>query len=230
MTPEKLEILKDYAIEECEQACEVFGINMSAAITCGKPEGTGSLLVDCSAGMKPREGEYMIRRVRISSMDPLAKLLKAQGAPMVPESGDDQANPRTWVVEFPVKCSKNALFKDDLTALEQLEWYRKVQGNWCEHNQSCTIRVGDDEWFDVGAKVYEMRDEIVAVSFLPDDGGNYPLLPEEAITEEEYRKRKEAFPKINYADLSRFEEASDKNDDMELGPAACTGDRCSIND
>jgi len=146
MSDEKLEILKNYVLRETDKACKAFDINMSAAVTCGKPEGTGSLLVGCNAGMKPDEGEYMVRRVRVNAIDPLCKLMRAQGATMVPDN-DDQAklnagefsidDVRTWVVEFPVKRPKNAIFKKDFSAQAQLEWYRKVQKNWCEHNQSC---------------------------------------------------------------------------------------------
>lgn len=234
MTEEKLGILKEYVLRENVKACKAFDINTSTAVTCGKPEGTGSLLVGCNAGMKPDEGEYVVRRVRINSIDPLCKLMRTQGATMVPDN-DDQAklnaggfttdDVRTWVVEFPVKRPKNAIFKKDFSASDQLAWYRKVQKNWCEHNQSCTITIPDGQWSKMQAEVWAARKELVAVSFLPEDGGKYSLLPEEVISEDEYKERKAQFPKIDYEQLVQFETEDETTGEQEY---ACMGGSCEI--
>lgn len=137
MTEEKLEILRDHAIKTAKKASKALGINTSVSITTGKPSGTVSQLVDAASGCHPRYARYYLRRVRISDTDPLYRMMKAQGVPFEPEVGQDPKNPDTWVVSFPVKAPKNSITRDQVTAIEQLEHYLKIQENWCEHNQSC---------------------------------------------------------------------------------------------
>lgn len=255
MTPEKLAILKQFAIKTARKACKSLGINMSVAITTGKPSGTVSQLVDCASGAHPRYSPFYIRRYRISSNDPLYRMMVAQGIQFSPENGEgpervekerqeyvargfsrEEANilvpdwtpesVNTWVVSFPIKSPDGAITRDQVSAIDQLEWYLKVQKNWCEHNQSITVYVRDDEWMKVGDWVYNHFDDLVGVSFLPYDGGRYQQAPYEEITEEQYNKLAAAFPEIDYSQLSQFE-----LDDNTTGAQAlaCTAGACEIN-
>lgn len=225
LTEEKLQILKEYAIKTAKQASNKLNINMSVAITCTKPSGTVSTLVDSSSGCHPRYDKFYYRRVRISATDPLYKMMKSQGVKFDPEVGQNSKDADTWIVTFPCKAPKNAITRHDMTAIEQLEWYKKIQNNWCEHSTSCTIYVRDNEWTKVGAYVYDNFDSIIGVSFLPYDGGNYKLAPYQEITEEEYEKAKETFPKIDYSKLTEFE-LEDNTTGAQI--LACSSGHCDI--
>lgn len=225
LTPEKLQILKEYARKVNKQAAKMLGINPSTAITCTKPSGTVSQLVDSSSGMHPRRSQYYIRRYRISNTDPLFHMMRSQGVPFKPEVGQVEDNATTWVAEFPIKAPKNSIFVKDLSAIDQLKWYIRLQKNWCEHNASCTIYVGDDEWATVGAFVYENIDDIIAVSFLPKDNGKYELAPEEEISEAKYQKLVDEFPKIDYSCLKDFEKEDTTQGAQNL---ACTAGVCDL--
>lgn len=255
MTEEKLEILKKYAVKEARKASAALGINMAAAITTGKPSGTVSQLVDSASGCHPRYSPFYLRRYRISATDPLFKMMRDQGVKFSPENGqgpdeverrrkelmdkfgrskleakmlipdwtEDQVN--TWVCAFPSKSPKGAITRENVTALEQLEWYLKVKKHWAEHNQSVTVYVKPDEWLEVGAWVYKHFDDIVGVSFLPYDSGNYKQAPYEEITKEQYEKALSEFPKIDYSQLSKYE-----LDDGTTGAQqyACVGGACEL--
>lgn len=225
LTEEKLQILREYAIKTARKASKQLGINLSTAITTGKPSGTVSQLVDCSSGCHPRYSKFYYRRVRISATDPLFHLLRDSGVPYKEEVGQDPKNPDTWVITFPVKAPKNALIRSEIGAIEQLEWYKRIQQNWCEHNQSATIYVRPDEWAEVGAYVYRNFDDIIGVSFLPYDGGHYDLAPYQEITEEEYTRAKKSFPKIDYTKLSEYEKEDNTTGAQNL---ACSSGSCEI--
>lgn len=254
LTEERLQDLKAVVVEEAEKASKALGINMPAAITTGKPDGTASIVVDSASGAHRRFAYHYIRRVRVSSTDPLCKMMKAQGAPMVPENGQgpdsvekrksdlrkagrdeseievlvqpwDESQVSTWVIEFPEKAPKGALVTDNVSAIQQLEHYKKMRLNWCEHNQSITVYVKDDEWMQVGAWVYENFDTLTGVSFLPSDGGSYSLAPYERITEEEYKRLHSLFPEINYAELASFEKEDHTTGAQSL---ACTAGGCEL--
>lgn len=132
----------------------------------------------------------------------------------------DESMVNTWVVSFPIKAPDTALTLENCTAIEQLEWYKKIQTNWCEHNASCTINVKDSEWFEVGNWVYNNWDIVNGISFLPHDGGKYEQLPEEAITEEEYEQMVKRQKPIDYSQLSRFEMEDSGQGSKE---SACSG-------
>lgn len=255
LTDTRLADLKEVAIAECKKACKALGINMSAAITTGKPSGTVSQLVDASSGAHPRFAKYYIRRVRISANDPLCRMLKAQGVPMTPENSqgpesvelkrkemmdkwghdkdtvkilipdwtEDHVN--TWVVSFPEKAPEGAITNADVTAIDQLEWYKKIRLNWCEHNQSITVYVRDSEWLEVGNWVYKNFDIISGVSFLPFDGGSYQQAPYEVLTEKQYDSLKKKFPAIDYSKLSQFEMEDNTTGAQNL---ACVSGACEI--
>lgn len=225
LTSDALKAMKQKALKVAKRASEKLNINMPAAITCGKPEGNTSQLVSSGSGAHPWYSPYFIRRYRIAGTDPLFKMMRDQGFKFTPENGQTEDNATTWVVSFPVKAPEGAIFRNDLTAIQQLEWYKKVQTNWCEHNQSITVYVKDHEWFDVGNWVYNNWDICVGVSFLPYDGGKYEQAPYEEITEEKYNKLSKNFPKINYSKLSEYEQ-----EDLTEGAKtfACVGDKCEL--
>jgi ribonucleoside-diphosphate reductase alpha chain len=254
MTPEKLEILRDYALKECKKAAKLLDIPMSVAVTTGKPSGTVSQLTNCASGAHPRYAPHYIRRYRISSTDPLFFMMKDQGFNFSPENGQrktdvdlkrqalldqgvsgeealirvpewNESQVMTWVVEFPEASPKNAITRDKMTAIDQLEWYLKLKKHWCEHNISITVYVREDEWLKVGSFVYEHFDEIVGVSFLPYDSGSYEQAPYEEITKDRYEELVKKQPKIDYSLLVNYE-----NDDNTSGAKAlaCSGDSCEL--
>jgi ribonucleoside-diphosphate reductase alpha chain len=152
-------------------------------------------------------------------------MLKAQGVEMTPENGQTAETANTWVVSFPMKAPEGAVVKDTLTALDQLEWYKRVQDNWVEHNASATIYVKDHEWLEVGNWVYKNWDTINGLSFMPADGGRYEQAPLEAISKEKYEEMLEAFPKIDYSQLG-FYELEDSTEGAKT--YACTSGSCEI--
>ena len=237
MTKDNLIALKKKAIKVAKKASKIMGVNCPVAITTGKPSGTVSQLVNCASGAHPRYSHYNIRRYRISSTDPLFKMLKDQGVPMSPEVGQrkvengkkvkgwSEDKVYTWVLEFPQKSPDNAIVRDDMTAIQQLEHYKTVQTNWCEHNQSITIYVRDNEWFEVGNWVYKNWDIINGVSFLPYDGGRYELAPYEEIDKQTYNKLLKSFPQIDYSQLSKYEMEDNTQGSKSY---ACVGDKCEL--
>lgn len=254
MSDEKLAILKSYAIKQCRKACKALGINMSLAITTGKPSGTVSQLVNCASGAHPRYARWYMRRVRIDAKDPLFRMMRAQGVQFTPENGQrpedverkrsklvaeghtveaakilvpdwDESQVMMWVVAFPEAAPKAAITRHDVTALDQLEWYLKLKKNWCEHNQSITVYVRDNEWLKVGAWVFENWDDISGISFLPYDGGHYEQAPYEEIDEAQYKQLLKEFPKIDYSQLSQFEQEDNTTGSKSY---ACSGDKCEL--
>jgi ribonucleoside-triphosphate reductase (thioredoxin) len=228
LTVDALKALKARALKVAKHASVKMGINMSAAITCVKPSGTVSQLVDSASGIHTRYSKYYIRRYRISSNDSLFKMIKDQGVKVSPENGEEnkpEDQVSTWVVSFPMKAPENCITRDAMSAIDQLEWYKKIQTNWCEHNASMTVYVKDSEWFSVGNWVYENWDIVNGVSFLPYDSGHYKQAPYEEITESEYDKMAKAFPKIDYSQLSKYELEDNTEGAKTL---ACTSGVCEL--
>jgi ribonucleotide reductase class II len=175
--PQAMSLFNRIARETAAEATAWLGINYPAAITCGKPSGNSSQLVDCASGFHPRYAPYYIRRVRTDSKDPLTQLLRDSGVPMHKENGMEHmsdAECPVWVVEFPVAAPQGAMLRNSETALQMLERYLHVMKTWCGergHNQSITVYVRDHEWDEVGEFVFNHFDEITGVSFLPYSGG-----------------------------------------------------------
>lgn len=193
-----------------------------------KSHNTVSQLVNSSSGIHTRYSKYYIRRYRISTHDSLFKMIKNQGIKLLPEVGQEHLNENkisTWIIEFPIKSPNNAIIRDNLNALEQLEWYKHVITNWCEHSVSCTIYVKEYEWLEVGNWVYKNWDIVNGLSFLPYDGGKYKLAPYEEITEEKYNKLIKEFKPIDYSKLNMFEK-EDNTDGVKT--FACSGSACEI--
>lgn len=225
LTPDALKALKSKATKVATRAAKILNINVPTAITCVKPEGTSSQVVYSGSGIHTWYAPYFIRRYRIATHDPLRQMLVDQGVEMKPENGQTEKNANTWVISFPMKAPEGAIIKDQMSAIEQLEWYKKIQENWVEHNASCTIYVKDEEWFEVGNWVYQNWDIVNGLSFLPADGGKYEQAPLEEITKAEYDAMVKSFPKIDYSQLSKYE----KDDSTEGAKTyACVGGACEI--
>ncbi|MEK7066309.1 MAG: ribonucleoside-triphosphate reductase, partial [Patescibacteria group bacterium] len=223
--PETLKKLREVAIETNKKYAKKFGINMSAAITCVKPSGQGSQLFNCASGCHPRHSRFYIRRVRIESHNPLFMMLKDAGVPYVPEVGQDEKNTSTFVLEFPIASPKGAIVKDDLTALDQLEYWKMIKENFTEHNPSVTISVSNDEWLKAGSWVYENWDLVGGLSFLPRNDHVYRLAPYEEITEDKYNELAKKFPKIDFSKLILYEYDDQTHGAKEL---ACVAGLCEI--
>ncbi|MFZ2556104.1 MAG: ATP cone domain-containing protein [Minisyncoccia bacterium] len=223
--PETLQKMRDAAIKENARYAKRFGIPASMSVTAVKPSGTVSQTFDCSSGLHPRHAAYYIRRVRISATDSLFKLMRDQGVPHHPEVGQSPETATTYVVEFPVKAPDGSTFKNDLSALEQLEYWKMVKLNFTEHNPSATISVGDDEWIGVVSWIERNWDWIGGLSFLPRENHVYRLAPYEAIDKETYEQLAAGFPEIDYSKLVTYERTDGTEQAREL---ACAGGTCEI--
>jgi ribonucleoside-diphosphate reductase alpha chain len=201
------------------------GIPVPKAVTTVKPSGTVSQLVGCSSGIHASYSEYYIRRVRISTNDPMARLLIDSGVKYSPEVGQTLDNANTFVFDFPMKAPDGAKIVGEETAIDQLEYWEMITDFWADHNASCTIYVGEDEWLDVGAWVYKNFDNIIGLSFLPLDDHIYQLAPYEAITEEEWADMQREMKPINFSKLTEYEK-----DDYTTGAKtlACVGGACEV--
>lgn len=217
--------MREMAIKTNSDYAKRFGVPMSSSITCVKPSGTVSQAFNCSSGIHPRHSEYYIRRVRISATDSLFKMMRDQGVQAHPEVGQDPSSASTYVLEFPVKAPNGSVFKNDLSAIEQLEYWKMVKLNWTEHNPSATISVGDEEWVAVVSWLYENWDIIGGLSFLPRENHVYRLAPYETIDKKTYEQLAAKFPKIDYSKLVIYERTDETEQKKEL---ACAGGTCEI--
>ena len=223
--PSTLAKLKERAIEINREYAKRFGINASTAITCVKPSGTVSQLVDAASGMHPRHSRYYIRRIRIAAHDPLFKMLKDQKMPHKPEVGQSEGAASTYVVEFPVKAPEGAILKDDVSALEHLEHWKTIKEAYCEHNPSVTISIGPDEWIKSANWVYENWPIIGGLAFLPRDENVYELAPYEEITKEQHETLVSEMPPIDFANILLYENEDTTQGSKEL---ACQGGICEF--
>lgn len=226
-TPEVLEKLKKEAIKVNQRYSKKLGIGESTCITAVKPSGTASQVVDSASGMHPRYSKYYIRRIRISKTDALFKMLKDQNVPYHPEVGYTEETASTFVLEFPVKAPKDAVFKNDISALDQLEHWKMVKMFYTEHNPSVTISVGDDEWIKVGNWVYENWDIVGGLSFLPRTNHVYQLAPYEEIDEDTYNDMVEKVSHIDFSKILAYEVTDQTDVKKEL---ACVSGVCDIDD
>jgi len=225
--PEVLKKLKEYAIKINEEYAKRFGINQATAVTCVKPSGNLSQTVDSSSGLHARHSQYYIRRVRISSTDALFQMIKDQKIPYYPEVGQSMESSNTFVIEFPIKAPDGAVTKNDLSAIDQLEYWKIVKTNYTEHNPSVTISVGDDEWIDVADWVYKNWDIIGGLAFLPREDTVYLLAPYEEITKERYEEMVKNMPEIDFSQILLYEKEDSTDVKREL---ACSSGVCEIED
>lgn len=218
--------LRELAVYTNAEEAATIGINASAAITCVKPSGTVSQLTGVSSGMHPWHNEYYIRTVRGDKKDPLTQFLIEAGVP----AEDDFMNPTaTKVFSFPVKAPDNAIFRNDLTAIEHLNIWLTYQRAWCEHKPSITVSVRDNEWMEVGAWVWEHFDEVSGISFLPYSDHTYKQAPYQDATKEEYEAMVAKMPENIYWDMLSVYEVEDTTSGSQN--LACTSDAsCEVVD
>jgi ribonucleoside-triphosphate reductase (thioredoxin) len=219
---EMLRELKTHAIDVNNDWANKLGINPSVSITTVKPSGTVSQLVDSASGIHPRHSPFYLRTVRADKKDPLALFMREQGFYV---ESDITKPDNTDVFYFPVSAPKGSVFRNDRSAIEQLEHYLIFKKNWCEHNPSITVYVKENEWLDVLAWVYRNFNDIGGVSFLPYDGGAYKQAPYQEIDEATYNEWVARMPK-NVAWQSLKEETDTTTANQEL---ACFAGVCEIN-
>ena len=220
-----LDRLKQVAVDTNAEWAVKLGIPVSAAITCVKPSGTVSQLVDSASGIHARHSAYYIRTVRGDNKDPLTQFMKDQGIPNEPDVMKPDA---TTVFSFPMKAPEGAVVTADMTAIEQLEMWLAYQRAFCEHKPSVTINVKGDEWFEVGAFVYKHFDEMSGVSFLPFSEHTYQQAPYQGVGKSDYTELLSLMPKsINWSKLSEYEAEDNTAGSQTL---ACSGDSCEIVD
>lgn len=217
----RLEGLRALAIETNKEFAAQLGIPASAAITCVKPSGTVSQLVDSASGIHARHSAYYIRRVRNDNKDPITNFLKNQGIPNEP----DVMKPNdTTIFSFPMKAPKGCVVRDDLDSFTHLKLWLTYQRHWCEHKPSVTVYVKENDWVSVGAWVWEHFDEISGISFLPWDGGSYRQAPYEEITETTYEEFLKEMPES--VDWNAFVETEDNVEGAQQ--LACSAGVCEI--
>jgi|SRR6056300_1656615 len=211
--------LKQACIDTNKEWAKKLGINRSAAITCVKPSGTVSQLVDSASGIHGRFSPYYIRRVRADKKDPLCRVLEDAGVPCE----TDINNPSTNVFSFYKKAPSGSVFSSEQTAMEQLRLWETYQEYWCEHKPSITVYYRDNEFLEVGQWLYNNFDEVSGVSFLPYSEHTYQQAPYETISKEEYKEAMKTFPKEFNWDI---EEETDVTEGVQ--ELACVGGACEL--
>tara|TARA_Y100000592_G_scaffold71272_1_gene110902 strand:+ start:3684 stop:5618 length:1935 start_codon:yes stop_codon:yes gene_type:complete len=221
----RLEVLKQHAIDTNKELAKKLGIPQSTAITCVKPSGTVSQLVDSASGIHARHNPYYIRTVRGDNKDPLTEFMKASGIPNEP----DYLKPEHQTVfSFPMMAPKGSVCRKDMTAIEQLEIWKVYAKHWCEHKPSVTISVKEDEWIPVGAWCWENFEHVSGISFLPFSDHTYQQAPYQDIDEKTYKKLAKEMPtNIDWNKLQDFEKEDNTKGSQEL---ACTAGVCELVD
>ena len=222
-----LDELREVAIETNKVWAEALGIPQSTAITCVKPSGTVSQLVDAASGIHARHSKYYIRRVRGDKKDPLTQFLMDSGIPCEDAVGDIESK-NTAVFSFPIEAPYGSVINDDLNPIKHLDLWLTYQKHWCEHKPSITITVREHEWLDVAAWVYKNFDYMSGVSFFPHSDAVYAQAPYESIDKEKYDKLVSSMPStIDFAKLSEYEKEDGTKGTQEF---SCVGDVCEVVD
>jgi len=221
-----LNTLRDYAVEVNAHWAGILGVNPATAVTCVKPSGTVSQLVDAASGIHTRHSKFYLRTVRADNKDPITAFLKDRG---IYWEADIMKPEHTSVFYFPIKSPDNCLTRDDLTAIDHLELWKTYQNEWCEHKPSVTISVKEPEWMDVGAWIWSNFDSVSGVSFLPHSEHTYRQAPYTEITEQEYFDwlEKHPEPTIDWEDLANYEKEDNTTGSQTY---ACSGGACEIVD
>ena len=217
--------LKHTAVQTNKKYAKLLGIPQSTAITCVKPSGTVSQLVDSASGIHARHSEYYIRTVRGGNTDPITQFMKDVGIPAEPDLGKPNT---TTVFSFPTKSPSGAMTRTEMTAIQQLEFWLLYQRHWCEHKPSVTISVKESEWMEVGAWVYKNFNEVSGISFLPFSEHTYQQAPYQDIDKKQYEAFSKKMPKfIDWTKLKEYEK-----EDTTIGSKefACTADSCEVVD
>ncbi len=217
-----LQEMKQVAIDTNKEWAEKLGINQSAAITCVKPSGTVSQLVDSASGIHPRFSKYYIRTVRADAKDPLAMYMESAGFPVEPES----TNPDVRVFSFPVASPKNSVTVSEVGAMEQLRTWKIYQDHWCEHKPSITVYYTDDEFLEVASWMWKNFDEVSGISLLPYSEHTYKQAPYQECTEENYLALLAHIPEFDLEAASEYEEGVDSTTGSQ--ELACVGGACEL--
>jgi ribonucleoside-triphosphate reductase (thioredoxin) len=217
--------LREVAVETNRITAQKLGINQSASITCVKPSGNTSQLVDCASGLHARWAPYYIRNVRVAAHSPVFKVLQDAGVPMDPENGQTAENANTWVIHFPVKSPDGAITRNGRTAIEQCNYWLGNKLNWTEHNPSVTITYRPDEVLELLSWIWEHRNQLGGMAFLPTFDAQYAQLPYIEISKEEYEKLAPVFPEIDFSKLYRYESEDYTKAAQEL---ACAAGTCEV--
>ena len=216
--------LRLLAVKTNADYAKKIGVNPSASITCVKPSGTVSQLTDSASGIHARHSEYYVRTVRADNKDPLCKFMKDLGFPW---ESDNMKPDHTTVFSFPIKSPKS-VYRNDLTAIQQLEMWLVYQENWCEHKPSVTITVREHEWLEVGAWVYRHFDKISGISFLPHSDHTYKQAPYQECSVTEYEALAVKIPtNVDWTGLAKYEKEDNTAGTQTL---ACSGDKCELVD
>ena len=223
--PEMLQSMKNKAVVINKEWANKLGIPQSTAITCVKPSGTVSQLVDSASGIHARHNSHYIRTVRGDNKDPLTEFMKEQGIPNEP---DVMKPDHTTVFSFPMECDAGAVFRNTYSAIEQLEIWKSYAQYWCEHKPSVTISVKEEEWVNVGNWCWDNFDYLSGVSFLPFSDHTYQQAPYQDIDKEQYESLQSKMPaKIDWSKLQDFEKEDNTRGSQEL---ACTAGSCELVD
>ncbi len=222
---ENMQVLQDVAVETNKKVAAILGINQSAAVTCVKPSGNSSQLLNCSPGIHARWSKYYIRNVRVGTHTPVFKVLQNAGIPMDPENGQTRENANTWVIHFPVKSPEAAITRNERTAMEQCEYWLQNKLHYTEHNPSVTITYKPDEVLDIIRWTWENQDRIGGMTFLPAFNASFDQMPYVEINKEEYEKLVAEFPDIDFSKIYRYEEEDYTTAAQEL---ACMAGNCDV--
>jgi ribonucleoside-diphosphate reductase alpha chain len=217
--------LREVAVETNRAFAEKLGINQSAAVTTVKPSGNSSQLLNCSSGLHARWAPYYERNVRVAATSPIFKVLRDAGVPMDPENGQTREDANTWVIHFPVRSPEGAITRKDRSAVAQCEYWLHNKLNWTEHNPSVTITYRPDEVIELAKWIWEHRDLIGGMAFLPAFDAHYAQLPYIEISQEEYEQRAASFPEIDFSKVFRYESTDLTNAAQEL---ACLAGQCEL--
>lgn len=220
-----LKQLRNISIRTNKEYAKRLGINQSTCVTCIKPSGNSSQLLDTASGMHPRHAHYYIRRVRINATDPLFKMLKDQGVPFNPEVGQEIGTAVTYVLDFPVKAPEDAIVKNDIGAIELLDHWKNLKTNFTEHNPSATISVADNEWIDVAKWVYDNWEVVGGLTFLPKSEHVYRLAPYEECDKATYDALTKRLENVDFTKLVVYERQDQTTGSKEF---ACVGGGCEI--
>jgi ribonucleoside-diphosphate reductase alpha chain len=224
LDPSLLEHLRQVAIDTNKEWAAKLGIPQSTAITCVKPSGTVSQLVDSSSGLHARHSDYYLRTVRADNKDPMTTFLKEAGVYYEPCAFKPES---TTIFYFAKKSPSASIKRSELSAIGSLEVWDTLQRHWCEHKPSATVYVKEHEWMEVGAWVYENFENLSGVSFLPYDGGTYKQAPYQELSKEDWEKwvEEHPMPDINWDDLRMYEKEDATTGSQELG---CSGGVCEV--
>tara|TARA_R100001594_G_scaffold32616_1_gene60647 strand:- start:118 stop:2028 length:1911 start_codon:yes stop_codon:yes gene_type:complete len=224
-TEEELQWLKEMAVVANINLSADIGINQSTAVTCVKPSGTVSQLVDAASGIHARHNDYFIRTVRGDNKDPLTEFMRDMNIPNEPDFTSPDS---VTVFSFPMKSPDNAICRNDMSALEQLELWLKIANNYCEHKPSVTISVKEHEWLEVGSWCWNNFGALSGISFLPFSEHTYKQAPYQDIDKNMYLDLSTKMPlSIDWDKLQQYEKGDTTTGTQEL---ACTGGVCEIVD